>query len=81
MSCFRKGVSCAHKLENDFCKKLCSHTKEPLRIMFKDGREWSKVYGLDELLKIVQNSKPGSYMLVSGNTAHGKPSNIYLICN
>ncbi|EAT42288.1 AAEL006163-PA [Aedes aegypti] len=58
------------------CTKCVSNCKvrddkRPVRILFLDGREWHRVYTLQEVLNILKQIGDRPYMLVCGNTAHG----------
>nr|XP_029717269.1 aldehyde oxidase 3-like [Aedes albopictus] len=55
------------------CNVKCKLRDEqkPIRILFGDGREWHKVYSLQEVLNILKQIGDRPYMLVCGNTANG----------
>ncbi len=69
----------------DLTKKLCSKTgivcagscrkasKLPIHIQFKDTEdEWHKVFDLPSLFDILSRSGNKPYILIGGNTGHGK---------
>ncbi|XP_055604383.1 uncharacterized protein LOC129752632 [Uranotaenia lowii] len=63
--------------------KICDKTGKPctggcgkiatsvIHLKFEDGREWHKVYNVQEVFDILNNIGDRHYMLVAGNTAHG----------
>ncbi|XP_055604319.1 uncharacterized protein LOC129752571 [Uranotaenia lowii] len=63
--------------------KICHNTGKPctgscgavaksvINLAFEDGREWHKVYNIQEVFDILNNIGDRPYMLVAGNTAHG----------
>nr|XP_029717268.1 xanthine dehydrogenase 1-like [Aedes albopictus] len=55
------------------CNAKCKlrDEKKPIRILFGDGREWHKVYSLQEVLIILKQINDRPCMLVCGNTANG----------
>ncbi|KXJ84190.1 hypothetical protein RP20_CCG013284 [Aedes albopictus] len=62
--CPSRGGACIAK-----CK--LRDEKNPIRILFGDGREWHKVYSSLEVLNILKQIGDRPYMLVCGNTANG----------
>ncbi|XP_062703177.1 uncharacterized protein LOC109421858 [Aedes albopictus] len=62
--CPSRGGACIAK-----CKSR--DEKNPIRILFGDGREWHKVYSLQEVLNILNQIGDRPYILVCGNTANG----------
>lgn len=46
----------------------------PVHLVAGDDREWHKVYTLAEIFAIFSKIGTRPYMLLAGNTAHGKPS-------
>ncbi|XP_062540577.1 uncharacterized protein LOC134208732 [Armigeres subalbatus] len=56
------------------CNKDCGNrddNKQRIEIIFEDGREWHKVYSLQEVLNILKIIEDRPYMLVCGNTSDG----------
>lgn len=63
--CRNTGNPCAGS-----CHKA---SKVPVRLNFKDAtKEWYKAYDLQSIFDILSKSGNRPYMLVAGNTAHGK---------
>lgn len=63
--CPKTGNECSGK-----CKQV-NNTKKGLHLTFADGREWHKVFNLNDIFVILEKSGDRPYMLVAGNTAHG----------
>ncbi|XP_065087118.1 uncharacterized protein LOC135708873 [Ochlerotatus camptorhynchus] len=62
--CPGSGRTCAGK-----CR--IKDEKKQIKILFEDGKEWHKVYRLQEVLHILNQIGERPYMLVCGDTAHG----------
>lgn len=54
------------------CSGQCHKSKGTVRINFDDERQWHKVCTIKEVFDILEKSGDTPYMLVAGNTAHGK---------
>lgn len=67
----RIGRKCGDKWANGVCDKA-DGLKEALELVFVDERQWHKVYTIKSLLDILSKSGTAPYMLVAGDTAHGK---------
>lgn len=60
------------------CAASCHKTsKMPLHLQFNDGKtEWHKVFDLRSLFDVLSKSGAKPYILIGGNTAHGKTSEL-----
>lgn len=56
------------------CVESCAKTVNvPVHLDFKKAqKEWHKVFDLPSLFQILSKSGDRPYMIVAGNTAHGK---------
>lgn len=54
------------------CGGLCHKASAgPMKLMFKDDRQWYKVTEVQAIFDILDKIGSKPYMLVAGNTAHG----------
>jgi xanthine dehydrogenase/oxidase len=67
--CPKTGSPCAGK-----CRVAETATTEPLHMFFTEDKEWHKVSTVKDIFTIFENLGSKPYMLVAGNTAHGKIS-------
>ncbi|KPI90997.1 Xanthine dehydrogenase [Papilio xuthus] len=71
--CKRKGDGCKKTNcdDYDWCMVLKEELDKTVHIKLQDGRDWYRVYDLNEVFKIILSKGQDSYMLVAGNTAKG----------
>lgn len=56
------------------CSGQCHKSNESLCMDFNDEKHWHKVSTIKEVFEILEKTGDAPYMLVAGNTAHGKIS-------
>ncbi|XP_062550715.1 uncharacterized protein LOC134215575 [Armigeres subalbatus] len=64
-------VYCSTATNHDCSALNYFRKRHPLKLIFKEGKQWHKVYSVDEILKILAEIENESYILVGGNTGHG----------
>jgi xanthine dehydrogenase/oxidase len=53
------------------CAGSCNALKRELHLTFDDGKEWHKVFNVNDIFYIFDRVGDRPYMLVAGNTGHG----------
>jgi xanthine dehydrogenase/oxidase len=54
------------------CAGTCHAAKKDIHVTFEDGKEWYKVYNVNDIFSIFDKIGDKPYMVVAGNSAHGK---------
>ncbi|EJY57867.1 AAEL017311-PA [Aedes aegypti] len=67
------GTSCrVMRSENSApCSSGNDRNEGPLKLLFKDGKHWRKVYSIEDILDIFSEIGNEPYIIVGGNTGHG----------